>query len=91
MTTVSMDDHGKLLGFYGRDFVSSKWLDFQPFKSVPNKTKQEPSIMVDVTSDGQSDLPSFDPDSGSVSWYPSLAKDGFGPLQRQKGANDGPH
>ncbi|GJC89484.1 mono(ADP-ribosyl)transferase SpvB [Colletotrichum liriopes] len=90
LNIVSMEKHGKLLGFYGRDHGSSEWLDFQPFKSVPNMDGRDPSIMVDVTGDGRSDVLSFDQDSGSVSWYPSLTKDGFGPLQHQKGANDGP-
>jgi RHS repeat-associated protein len=67
---------GPVPGYFERT-PDAGWDPFRAFSSVPNVGVTEPAVrMVDLTGDGHADL--LATDDGVFTWYPSLAKDGFG-------------
>ena len=69
---------GPLHGFYERTGDDS-WMPFQPFTSWPNLSTHDPNLrFVDLTGDGLVDILITEGDT--LTWYPSLAEAGFGPL-----------
>src|SRR6202043_661491 len=53
------------------------WDAFKPLQSLPNLDWREPNLrFFDVTGDGRADIVITEDDA--LTWYPSLAEDGFG-------------
>lgn len=81
---------GPVRGFYERTEDAS-WAPFQPFVSWPNLSTRDPDLkFVDLTGDGHADI--LITEGEVLSWYPSLAEDGFGsavrvslPLEEEQG------
>jgi hypothetical protein len=75
---VQMD--GAVRGFYERTEDAS-WAPFQPFVSWPNLNTRDPDLrFVDLTGDGHADI--LITEGEALTWYPSLAEEGFGPAVR---------
>ena len=67
-------------GFYERT-DDARWEPFQPFVSWPNVNTRDPDLrFVDLTGDGLADILITEGDV--LTWYPSLAEEGFGPAVR---------
>jgi RHS repeat-associated protein len=67
-------------GFFERT-EDEKWESFIPFRSAPNVRWQDPNLrFVDLTGDGHADILITEDDA--LTWYPSLAEEGFGPAER---------
>ena len=67
-------------GFYERT-EDADWTPFQPFISWPDLNTREPDLrFVDLTGDGHADI--LITEGEALTWYPSLAEDGFGPAVR---------
>jgi RHS repeat-associated protein len=78
MDVVEMD--GPIRGFYERT-DDGHWSPFTAFKSWPNINTRDPNVkFVDVNGDGHADI--MVTEGGTLTWYPSLAEDGFGPAVR---------
>ncbi|MET0476055.1 MAG: SpvB/TcaC N-terminal domain-containing protein [Mycobacterium sp.] len=57
------------------------WEGFRPFRFRPDIAWDDPNLrLVDLTGDGHADILISGDDV--ISWYPSLAETGFGPLRR---------
>jgi RHS repeat-associated protein len=75
---VQMD--GPLHGFYDRT-DDANWLPFQPFASWPDLNTHDTDLkFVDLTGDGHGDI--LVTEGEALTWYPSLAEEGFGPAVR---------
>lgn len=62
-------------GFFERN-KKDGWGNFLPFKQNPNINWQDPNLkFIDLTGDGHADAVITEADV--ITWYPSLAKDGF--------------
>lgn len=73
-------------GFYEHD-TGSGWSDFQPFISRLNRDTRDPNLrLVDLDGDGHADVLITEQDV--ITWYPSLAEEGFGPARRAPKAWD---
>jgi len=73
-------------GFFERD-DDKGWSSFTPFTSQPNIEWDDPNLrLVDLTGDGHADVLITEDDT--VTWYPSLAEDGFGPRESLQMAPD---
>ncbi len=71
---------GPLRGFYERTEDAS-WAPFQPFVSWPNLSTRDPDLrFVDLTGDGHADI--LITEGEALTWYPSLAEEGFGSAVR---------
>jgi len=71
---------GSVSGFYERT-QDADWAPFQPFVSWPNLNTRDPYLkFVDLTGDGHADI--LFTESEALTWYPSLAEEGFGPAVR---------
>ena len=71
---------GPLRGFYERTEDAS-WAPYQPFVSWPNLNTRDPDLrFVDLTGDGHADI--LITEGEVLTWYPSLAEEGFGPAVR---------
>ncbi|MGH3802361.1 MAG: toxin TcdB middle/N-terminal domain-containing protein, partial [Pseudonocardiaceae bacterium] len=95
-----VDFGGGTPGFYerssqrhGHGFERSTdeaWSPFKAFPSLPNLDWRDPNLrMVDLTGDGHADVMITEEDV--ISWYPSLAEDGFGPMERAHPPADEEH
>ena len=63
-------------GFFERTH-DERWESFIPFESVPNLPWNDPNLrFLDLTGDGHADILITDHDA--LTWYPSLAEEGFG-------------
>ncbi|HEY5742278.1 MAG TPA: SpvB/TcaC N-terminal domain-containing protein, partial [Terrimicrobiaceae bacterium] len=63
-------------GFFERT-ENERWESFIPFGSTPNLAWNDPNLrFVDLTGDGRPDVLITEDDA--LTWYPSLAEDGFG-------------
>lgn len=77
-------------GFYERTH-DQKWENFIPFTSLPNLSWKDPNLrFVDLTGDGHADV--MVTENEVITWYPSLAEEGFGegekayqPFDEEKG------
>jgi len=77
-------------GFFERT-EDQRWESFIPFRSAPNVQWNDPDLkFVDLTGDGHADILITEGDV--LTWYPSLAEEGFGeavrvslPLDEEKG------
>lgn len=68
---------GSLRGFYERTDDAS-WAPFQPFASWPELNTRDPDLkFVDLTGDGHANI--LITEGEALTWYPSLAEEGFGP------------
>ena len=78
-------------GFFERT-GERDWEAFTPLRSLPNVNWGEPNLrFVDLTGDGHADIAITEEDV--LTWYPSLAEDGFGPairVSRSRDEEDGP-
>jgi len=78
-------------GFFERN-PNSTWENFLPFKQLPHINWQDPNLkFIDLTGDGHADAVITEADV--ITWYPSLAKEGFAASTRNHIANhedDGP-
>jgi RHS repeat-associated protein len=71
---------GSLRGFYERT-EEADWSPFQPFASWPDLNTRDPDLkFVDLTGDGHADI--LVTEGEVLTWYPSLAEEGFGPAVR---------
>src|SRR5437867_12571065 len=71
---------GSLRGFYERT-DDANWSPFQPFASWPDLNTRDPDFkFVDLTGDGHADI--LITEGEALTWYPSLAEEGFGPAVR---------
>ncbi|MFL6253729.1 MAG: SpvB/TcaC N-terminal domain-containing protein [Pyrinomonadaceae bacterium] len=69
-----------LAGYYER-VDDGGWSDFEPFQSIPDISWRDPNLrFVDLTGDGHADA--CITEDSVLTWYPSLAEDGFGPAER---------
>ena len=69
-----------MAGFYERT-DDQDWESFRPFTSLPNLAWNDPNLkFVDLTGDGHADV--LITEDWALTWYPSLAEDGFGPANR---------
>ena len=68
------------------------WAQFRPFGSVPNIDWNDPDLrFIDLNGDGHEDVLIARADT--LTWYPSIAKQGFGPaitLHKQRDEEKGP-
>ncbi len=63
-------------GFYERTH-DQKWENFIPFTTLPNLSWKDPNLrFVDLTGDGHADV--MVTENEVITWYPSLAEEGFG-------------
>ncbi len=63
-------------GFYERT-PDESWEHFVPFTALPNVNWDDPNLrLLDLTGNGFADL--LFAEEGLLTWYPSLAEDGFG-------------
>ena len=78
-------------GFYERD-VDGGWESFRAFKRVPNVNLDDPNLrMLDLDGDGHADV--LITEDRVYRWYPSEAKDGYGPAEvrtKARREDDGP-
>ena len=73
-------------GFYERT-LDETWEQFVPFTALPNVDWDDPNLrLLDLTGNGFADL--LFAEEGLLTWYPSLAEDGFGPEQQVPQATD---
>jgi RHS repeat-associated protein len=71
---------GSVRGFYERT-DDADWSLFQPFTSSPDLNTRDPHLrFVDLTGDGHADI--LITEGEVLTWYPSLAEQGFGPALR---------
>lgn len=71
---------GAVRGFYDRT-DDGDWEPFRPFDSWPDLDTHDPDLkFVDLTGDGHADILITEADV--LTWYPSLAEEGFGPALR---------
>ncbi|HYV30753.1 MAG TPA: toxin TcdB middle/N-terminal domain-containing protein, partial [Candidatus Binatia bacterium] len=71
---------GPVRGFYERTEDAS-WAPFQPFVSWPDLSTRDPDLrFVDLTGDGHADI--LITEGEALTWYPSLAEEGFRPAVR---------
>ena len=81
---VALD--GPTPGFYERSDAES-WSPHLPFDSMPDLDWSNPNLkFVDLTGDGHADVLITEEDV--ITWYPSLAEDGFAPAERVHGVSD---
>ena len=77
---------GTVPGFYERT-DDQKWENFIPFTSLPNLSWKDPNLkFVDLTGDGHADV--MITENEVITWYPSLAEEGFGPSEKVHQALD---
>jgi RHS repeat-associated protein len=73
-------------GFYERD-EQGQWGPFTPFASNPNISWNDPNVkVIDLDGDGFSDI--LISEDQVFTWYPSRAKEGFGPSETVRKASD---
>jgi RHS repeat-associated protein len=73
--------NGPTCGFYERT-DGDGWAPFRAFRSWPNIDTRDPNLkFVDLTGDGRADI--LITEDAALTWYASLAQDGFGPAVRQ--------
>ncbi len=71
---------GPVRGFYERT-EDANWEPLQPFVSWPDLDTRDPDLkFVDLTGDGHADI--LITEGEALTWYPSLAEEGFGPAVR---------
>ena len=67
-------------GFFERT-EDERWESFIPFESTPNLAWNDPNLrFVDLTGDGHADI--LITEDSALTWYPSLAEEGFGTAVR---------
>lgn len=78
---LSLVQYGRpMAGFYER-LPEEGWLPFQPFAEQPNVDWDSPHLkLIDLDGDGHADVLISEDDV--FTWYPSRARDGFGPARR---------
>jgi hypothetical protein len=78
-------------GFFERT-EDERWESFIPFESAPNVQWNDPNLrFVDLTGDGHADI--LITEDEALTWYPSLAEEGFGTAIRiptPRDEEDGP-
>ncbi len=73
---------GYVRGFYERT-DDGNWSPFRPFAFWPDLNTRDPDLrFVDLTGDGHADI--LITEGEVLTWYPSLAEEGFGPASRVK-------
>lgn len=77
---------GPMAGLYEHDDAEG-WHPFRSFTSHLNRDTRDPNLkFVDLDGDGHADVLITDDDA--LTWYPSLAEEGFGPARREAQASD---
>ena len=71
---------GPVPGFFERT-TDEGWETFRSFASLPNIAWKDPNLkFVDLTGDGHADI--LVTEDEVLTWYPSLAEEGFGPAEK---------
>ena len=71
---------GPVPGFFERT-TDEEWETFRSFASLPNVAWKDPNLkFVDLTGDGHADI--LITEDEVLTWYPSLAEEGFGPAEK---------
>jgi RHS repeat-associated protein len=74
-----VDLEGPVRGYYERTDLPG-WESFRAFESFPDLDTRDPNLrFVDIDGDGLADI--LVSEDEVMSWYPSLAQNGFGPRQ----------
>ncbi|KJK75419.1 hypothetical protein H634G_09437 [Metarhizium anisopliae BRIP 53293] len=69
-------------GFF-KKIANEDWSSFTPFKFLPNIRWDDPTLLViDLTGDGRADI--IMSNDQVFAWYPSLAEDGFAPMEHRR-------
>lgn len=69
-------------GFF-KKIANEDWSSFTPFKFLPNIRWDDPTLLViDLTGDGRADI--IMSNDQVFTWYPSLAEDGFAPMEHRR-------
>jgi hypothetical protein len=77
--------NGPVSGFYERT-LEQGWGNFRFFAKMPNIPWDDPNVrFVDLTGDGHADV--LITEHEVLTWYPSLAEEGFGPGERVQQAH----
>lgn len=72
---------GPVPGFFERTPPDEGWETFTSFASLPNVAWKDPNLkFVDLTGDGHADI--LITEDEVLTWYPSLAEEGFGPAEK---------
>ena len=65
-------------GFQARTRDATGWAPFRAFSSMPNVAWSDPNLrFIDLTGDGRADI--LVTEDEAFTWYPSRAREGFGP------------
>ncbi|MEM6252864.1 MAG: SpvB/TcaC N-terminal domain-containing protein [Cyanobacteria bacterium P01_D01_bin.156] len=84
--TQDLVSFGTLSGYYQRE-KTGEWRSFTPFKSSPTVNWNDPNLrFIDLNGDGHADI--LISEHNVFVWFPSLARDGFGPAQRVQRLQD---
>lgn len=75
-----VDFDGPVAGFFERT-TDERWETFRSFASLPNVAWKNPNLkFIDLTGDGHADI--LVTEDEILTWYPSLAEEGFGPAEK---------
>ncbi|KAJ5949959.1 SpvB-domain-containing protein [Penicillium verhagenii] len=88
---VFLDSYGRINSFSAKEHETGGWSDVISFSSIPNFSLNPQSMVrLDLTGNSLGDLAMSNEDRNEIVWFPSLAKQGFGPELCTPRSPDGP-